>query len=503
MKKIHRVSVVAIILDVIFLFSSIVLMMIVLPDFHFTFKENFSHPLYVFIFIWLIESIILKKYIRPITKNTKDYLLNIIRINLIILITAGFILFWISNGYSKIIILGIFLPTTLLELFISNLYLLAFRIAPSIEIDTLGFNDFNGGVKKSTTLEHSIDPGLKEKIKKFACNDSLDFIQNNMVQAELSNTLFVATRTRFNIDNQDGAIENIVNLQTVNNIQRINKFFESVNQKLPINGVFIGCVETSGLRKARLFKKYIWGLSAVYYFLDFILKRIFPKLILTRGIYFFLTSGRNRVLSKAETFGRLYSCGFELCNDAKINNLLYFSARKIKEPVYDLSPTYGPFIKLRRVGKDGRLFNVFKLRTMHPYAEYLQNYVYQKNKLDKGGKLKDDFRVTTIGKIFRRSWIDELPMLINLIKGNIKLVGIRPVSQHYFNLLSEELKEKRIKTKPGLLPPFYLDLPNTLDEIMASELKYLDLYAQNPLRTDFIYFWKIWYNIIVKKARSQ
>lgn len=477
--------------------------MIILPNFQFTFEEIFAHPLYTFIFIWLTGSIVLKKCHPPLTNDTKDCFLNIIRINVIILITTTSLLFWISNDYSKIIILGVFVPTTIFELITSNLYLLIARISPSIEIDTLGYNDFDSKCEKSSSQEHSIDPILKERIKKFVCKDALDFIQKNILYSKLTNTLFVVTRTHFNIDNQNGAIENIVNLQTVNNIQRINKFFESVNRKLPINGVFIGCVETYELRKARLFKKYIWGLSAVYYFLDFILKRVFPKLILTRGIYFFLTSGRNRVLSKAETFGRLYSCGFELCDEAKISNLFYFSARKIKEPVYDLSPTYGPFIKLRRVGKDGRLFNVFKLRTMHPYAEYLQNYVYQKNKLDKGGKLKDDFRVTTIGKIFRRCWIDELPMLINLIKGNIKLVGVRPLSQHYFNLLSEELKEKRIKIKPGLIPPFYLDLPETLDEIMASELKYLDLYAQNPLRTDFTYFWKIWYNIIVKKARSQ
>jgi hypothetical protein len=53
------------------------------------------------------------------------------------------------------------------------------------------------------------------------------------------------------------------------------------------------------------------------------------------------------------------------------------------------------------------------------------------------------------------------------------------------------LKELRIKTKPGLLPPFYVDMPKTLEEIQASEKKYLYAYLKNPLKTDFNYFFKI------------
>ena len=41
-----------------------------------------------------------------------------------------------------------------------------------------------------------------------------------------------------------------------------------------------------------------------------------------------------------------------------------------------MNPTYGPFVKLKRVGREGQLIKVYKLRTMHPYAEYLQEYVY-------------------------------------------------------------------------------------------------------------------------------
>jgi lipopolysaccharide/colanic/teichoic acid biosynthesis glycosyltransferase len=139
---------------------------------------------------------------------------------------------------------------------------------------------------------------------------------------------------------------------------------------------------------------------------------------------------------------------------------------------------------------------------MHPYAEYLQEYVYEKSALQEGGKFKDDFRVTTMGKFFRKFWIDELPMLINLFRGELKIVGVRPLSEHYFSLYSKELREKRIKTKPGLIPPFYVDLPKTLEGIQASEFKYLNAYEKHPLLTDWKYFWVAVWNIIFRNARS-
>lgn len=207
-------------------------------------------------------------------------------------------------------------------------------------------------------------------------------------------------------------------------------------------------------------------------------------------------------MSKAETFGRLYSCGFEIVEEKLIGSDLYFVTRKIAEPVFDSNPTYGPLIKLRRFGKGGNKIGVYKMRTMHPYSEYLQGYIYDRNKLQDGGKFADDFRVTSIGKFMRKFWLDELPMFLNVFKGEMKIVGVRPLSSHYFNLYSEELKERRLKYKPGLVPPFYVDMPVTLDEIMASEMKYLEAYEKHPFRTDVSYFFKAFYNILIKRARS-
>ena len=131
-------------------------------------------------------------------------------------------------------------------------------------------------------------------------------------------------------------------------------------------------------------------------------------------------------------------------------------------------------IALPRVGKEGKMIKVYKLRTMHPYSEYIQDYVYKLHDLQDGGKFKNDFRITSWGAVCRKIWLDELPMLINFLRGDMKLVGVRPLSKQYFELYREDVRERRIKYKPGLIPPFYADMPADLEEIQASELKYLD-----------------------------
>ena len=317
-------------------------------------------------------------------------------------------------------------------------------------------------------------------------------------------TLLTSTSTRFNIDKiPQGKFNNIVNLKRINSNRRINKFFESVNAKIPFGSLYISSVETYVRRKARILRNYFFPLNWLIYTIDVFLTRVVPKVPVTKQIYFWVTKGKNRVLSRAETYGRLYSCGFEILDTSEVGDVQYFVCRKIKRPVFDNNPTYGPFIRLKRHGKDGELFNVYKLRTMHAYSEYLQEYVYRMNDLQEGGKFKDDFRITTEGKFFRKFWLDELPMLVNLLKGEMKIVGVRPLSSHYFNLYSDELKEMRIKHKPGLIPPFYADLPKSLDEIMESEMRYLTACEKHAMLTDIKYFFKAFNNIVFKKARSQ
>lgn len=330
----------------------------------------------------------------------------------------------------------------------------------------------------------------------------LDFIRKYFDFC-LETNYFTSTSTQFNIEKlSDNKYSSIINLKKVNDARHINKFFEAINSRLPNSGYYFGKVETYPNRREALLSKYPPVINRIVYITDMVFTRVFPKLFITKKIYFYLTKGKGRVISRAETYGRLYSCGFEVVDEKTINNSHYFVAKKVKEPIFDPDPTYGPIIKLKRIGKDGKRFNVYKLRTMHPFSEYLQEYVYKKNKLQEGGKIKDDFRISPEGRVLRKFWIDELPMLVNILKGDMKIVGVRPLSPHFFSLYNDDLQKDRVKSKPGFIPPFYVDLPKTMDEIMASEKKYLDLYKKSPIKTDIKYFFLAFKNVLFKGARS-
>lgn len=342
----------------------------------------------------------------------------------------------------------------------------------------------------------------KELLIKEQGIEAFEFISKH-IDNSIDSSIILKTTSIFNIEAIElNDLKNIVNLNKINDINGINKLTQSINLKLPLDGKYIGCVETNVQRKHRLLKKYPFLIAQIYFFLDFIFKRIFPKLFLTRKLYFFLTAGRNRVLSKAEALGRIVYNGFDIVEVKEVGNLTYFACKKTMREIPQKTPSFGFFFKMKRLGKNNKFITVYKIRTMHPYAEYLQSYVFENNNLRDGGKFKDDYRITSWGKLFRKLWIDELPMAINFLKGEIKLVGVRPLSQHYLSLYSDELKQKRLLIKPGLIPPFYADLPVTLEQIMSSELKYIETYQKAPLRTDIYYLAKSLKNILLKNVRS-
>ncbi len=294
----------------------------------------------------------------------------------------------------------------------------------------------------------------------------------------------------------------IVNYKRINDFRFINKFFEDINSRLDEGGFFFGCVETKEARKKRVLSKMPAPLNYCLYTVDFLYKRLLPKLPVVKRAYFAVTKGYNRVVTKPETLGRLVSCGFEVVDTYQAGYITWFAARKVSKPLFDMNPTYGAIVGLNRVGKDGKMIKVYKLRTMHPYSEYIQEYMYDANNLKKGGKIDSDDRITSWGRVLRKLWLDELPMLYNLMCGHVKLVGVRPLSRHYYSLYPEDMQQMRTRFRPGLIPPFYADMPVTLHEIIESERRYLQEYEKAPFRTDMRYFFRSMYNILFKKARS-
>ncbi len=316
-------------------------------------------------------------------------------------------------------------------------------------------------------------------------------------------TLVLSTTTPFNIQSHYGDIDAFVNLQRINDIRYINKFFEAVNNKLQKEDIFIGNVETFSQRRQRK-KINKWPvIKSIYFFLEFVFMRIFPKVWGLKKIYFFITRGRNRLLSKAETLGRLVSCGFDIVDYKVIDNYTYFVARKVGEPYYDMNPSYGPIYSMPRLGKNGKIIKVYKLRTMHPYAEYLQDYILKIHGYAESGKPANDFRLTPYAKFIRKFWIDELPQLINVLKGEMKLVGIRPVGKRYFQDIPEDLQKLRLTQKPGCIPPYVaLNRKSSLEEVQKAEREYLQEKLKHPYWTDIKYFFKALWNIIIKRKRS-
>jgi exopolysaccharide biosynthesis polyprenyl glycosylphosphotransferase len=111
----------------------------------------------------------------------------------------------------------------------------------------------------------------------------------------------------------------------------------------------------------------------------------------------------------------------------------------------------GPIIfRQARVGLRGRSFNLYKFRTMVQNAEDIRKNLHDKNEVDGPVfKIKDDPRVTSIGKFLRRSGLDELPQLFNVLKGEMSLIGPRPPLQSE-TLQYKRWQLRRLSVKPGL-----------------------------------------------------
>lgn len=138
----------------------------------------------------------------------------------------------------------------------------------------------------------------------------------------------------------------------------------------------------------------------------------------------------------------------------------------------------GPLIfKQKRVGKNGRFFNIYKFRSMHVDAEERKKELMEKNEMN--GlmfKMTDDPRITKVGKFIRKTSIDELPQFFNVLKGDMSLVGTRPPTVDEFNKY-ESYHKRRLSAKPGITGLWQVSGRSNIDnfeDVVKLDLEYID-----------------------------
>jgi lipopolysaccharide/colanic/teichoic acid biosynthesis glycosyltransferase len=130
-----------------------------------------------------------------------------------------------------------------------------------------------------------------------------------------------------------------------------------------------------------------------------------------------------------------------------------------------------------RYGYNGRVFKLYKFRTMVQDADAMQEALRQQNELDGAAfKIKSDPRITGVGKWLRKTSIDELPQLLNVIKGDMSLVGPRPLPLPDYQRFKEISHMRRLSVLPGITCTWQAGGRNNVsfEEWMKLDMDYID-----------------------------
>ncbi len=158
--------------------------------------------------------------------------------------------------------------------------------------------------------------------------------------------------------------------------------------------------------------------------------------------------------------------------------------------IWGSDPRSTIFFRQKRLGKDGKTFMILKFRTMYENADeilqkFLQEYPKSLEQWEKYKKLPNDPRITPIGKILRKFSLDELPQLLNVIRGEMSLVGPRPYIPEELEKM-REAKEVILSVRPGM---------TGLWQVLGRNRLTFD----QRLRIDiwYVYNWSLWRDVVI------
>jgi exopolysaccharide biosynthesis polyprenyl glycosylphosphotransferase len=172
---------------------------------------------------------------------------------------------------------------------------------------------------------------------------------------------------------------------------------------------------------------------------------------------------------------RMMDCAFSLLL------LVLFAPLFFVVAVFVKLTSPGPvFFRQTRVGLNKRQFSIYKFRTMIANAEQLQDQLLSMNEMSGPAfKMQKDPRITPLGRILRRTSIDELPQLMNVLTGDMSLVGPRAMSLRDYKLFDQDWHRRRFSVKPGITCLWQICGRNSIpfEQWMELDLQYIDKWS--------------------------
>lgn len=154
------------------------------------------------------------------------------------------------------------------------------------------------------------------------------------------------------------------------------------------------------------------------------------------------------------------------------------------------SPGASPIYCQQRVGKNDKTFKFYKFRSMIPNADKMLESLLEKNEMEGPAfKMKDDPRITKFGRFIRKTSIDELPQLWNVLKGDMSMVGPRPPLPREVALYTEE-QYQRLLITPGITCYWQVQPSRnslSFDEWFSWDMKYIE---ERSFKTDLLILFK-------------